>query len=379
MPPKKRKDSLLETTTTSVESKEKKRRKKLIDLPGAVAIVNNGPGAANSCFITVPEQVTKKIRRYTDLLYGTIAYEQLSRLRNDTANSTHILTLVPNTVRAILDYNNIRFAGILLKLTTVEIPEILWYDIDYPNKVLYLYASKTMFENFCTLNNNYDVMMETGFVPLEAYNPFSSPKEVKITPALVKCAVMCDHLAQHVIDDIYRNSCSMDERSVISGNGCTLHYNWTRHGITLHSIFSITRHGTRTQSMRDTLSYSTVIGLSDESKRLTDIVPFTNVFENTVLPALDGSGIGPNNIIDGSLIDTSSPQLADLVDLANSAAAAAPREEDNLSGRLANIANTFASTINGLTGGASSSSSGANITNNNEDAATTTSGYRFIY
>lgn len=350
MPPKKRREPIEEE-----EEKKKKKKTKKIDLPGAVGFTN---ATNSSCFITVPEQVTKKIRRYIDLLYGTIAYEQLSRLRNDTANSAHILTLVPNTVRAILDYNNIRFAGVLLKLTTVEIPEILWYDIDYPNRILYLYALKTMFENFCTTNNNYDVMMETGFVPLEAYNPFSSPREVKITPALVKCAVMCDHLAQHVIDDVYRNSCSLDERSVISGNGCTLHYNWTKHGITLHSIFSITRHGTRTQSLRDTLSYSTVIGLSDESKRLTDIMPFRNN-ENTVLPALDGSGIGP--------IDSSSPQLVDLVDLATSATQ--PSEDVDFSGRLANIANTFATSINGLTGGGSGTI--------NDDS--TTSGYRFIY
>ena len=241
----------------------------LLKLPGAVAVSssssseNNGIAAkvSSSSFPGdhVPNEISFLIRSYLDVLLCSVAIE---KLRLITSGIRHSEYAIPSIVNNILKYNNIMFEDVTMSDTKLYIPEPLWYDIDIQNRHLHLYLNQEMYNMFCTKMSDTPVTMISGIVPLERYNPLTVHKALKtLDSAMINCAVVCDHVAQHIISELYEN---IDERSMKS-DGADIHERYNRYGTTLHSMLDITLIGNQVQETNQTSNFLTMLGCNNNS------------------------------------------------------------------------------------------------------------------
>lgn len=228
--------------------------------------------AAPSLKDCVPDEIAFRIRTYLDVLLGATSIEKL-RLATTMYNVSGIGSAandrehrdsqyaIPNIVDAILKYNNIAFASVVLYRTKIELVEPIWYDIDLPNNELRLFvpANSRAFPRQIT---DYPVVMASGIVPVERYNPHApNPAIDNIDIATIHCAVMCDHVAQHIIDEL------LDTEP--KSEGADIHDRFGRNGTTLHSMFDITSVGDKCENYSET---SKLITLFDARNKTSDDV-----------------------------------------------------------------------------------------------------------
>lgn len=224
---------------------------------------NNGDPSLNDC---VPNDIAFRVRAYLDVLLGATSIEK-ARLaaarytsgggsgnrgfgKNNDLAYRDSLYAVPNIVDAILKYNNIAFSSVILYRTKTELIEPIWYDIDLPNNELRLFAN-TNSRQFARQMNNYPVVMSSGIIPVERYNPYMpNPIIDNIDIATIHCAVTCDHVAQHIIDEVFDPEPPAD--------GADIHDRFARHGTTLHSMFDITVMGDKCENNNETSRLVTI-------------------------------------------------------------------------------------------------------------------------
>lgn len=174
------------------------------------------------------------IRTYLDVLLSSVLIEKI----NLAARNKHQSELaIPNVVDNILRYNNIAFSTVRMSTTNIALPEPLWYEIDVLNNRLQLYIYQPMYDSFCMTLSDHPVILSSGIVPLDRYDP---PEHCPIAnstvdSATINCAVVCDHLAQHVISEV------LGPRKA---EGASIHDRYNERGCTLHSMFDITMLGT---------------------------------------------------------------------------------------------------------------------------------------
>lgn len=192
------------------------------------AVIKLPGGYARKAVIDeVPDAVAYRVRAYLDELFGTIMLQ--------ANESNECFDAVPIVVSNILKYNNIQFATVDMYKTSVNIPEPLWFKFEIDKRRLILYLNEIMYNDYCTTATSTEVpvVWSCGHVPVDKYNPYlAHPKVSELDSAKIKCAVACDHVAQHIIHRYYSDTPPLANAELHEGG-------WTRYGTTLHSMLDV--------------------------------------------------------------------------------------------------------------------------------------------
>lgn len=226
-------------------------------LPGGSAIsqepynsrcIGSGVGEA-------PREVVKNIRKYMDILLNSALLEA-KYLTSSEMNQANSMLAIPGVVSAILEYNNISFKTIKYCTTRIDLFESVWYTYNITKNELILYINEQMYTEFCSKNSNDPVIFTSGIIPIEIFNPYeSNPNIDSVSLPIIHCAIVSDHVAQHIISDLYcpdKVSCA------------DIHDKFCDYGTTLHSMF----HLEQTFVKMPTREYSNYLTLSTSSAPL---------------------------------------------------------------------------------------------------------------
>lgn len=214
-----------------------------ITLPGGRATIDHNKiiktGGRN--IGALPKNLTYYIRQYLDILFGAVETERVRLLQQNCYQSDIAL---PNVIASILQYNNITFKSITLTNTKIPLPEPLWYDIDLVNNHLSLFLYQPLYDTFCTSTTRLPVIISSGIIKLEDYNPVVSHPLAReqLDMATYNCAIMADHTAQHIISDLF-----LADKKV---PGADIHDHYNDVGTTLHSMLEITAVGVQDSTAR---------------------------------------------------------------------------------------------------------------------------------
>lgn len=175
----------------------------------------------------VPDTVAYRIRAYLDELFGTIMLQ--------VKESNSCFDAIPVVVNSILKYNNIQFETVDMINTRINTPEPLWFKFEIDKRHLTLYLNENMYNDYCTNNvsASVPVVWSCGHIAVENYNPYRSHPEVSdLDTAKIKCALVCDHVAQHIIHRYYKYTPLLTSAELHDDG-------WTKIGTTLHSMLDI--------------------------------------------------------------------------------------------------------------------------------------------
>lgn len=181
-------------------------------------------GYARRLHDEMPDNVNYNVRAYLDALFGGIMLQ--ASVVSDN------LRAIPTVVSVALGYNNIYFKNVEMRKTNVIMPEPIWYSIDLADNALTLYVDESMYNEYCSVLSDVPVTWCGGALRVDRYNPLKTDRRLvsEMDSAKIKCAVACDHVAQHIIHELMNPDYS--ERA-------ELHENWTRYGTTLHSMIDL--------------------------------------------------------------------------------------------------------------------------------------------
>lgn len=222
----------------------------ILELPGGTSttnninlttfeVVKNCKGNIGSHSIgEVPREITYFIRQYMDCLFGAVILQAHAAAQRNNFMSYES---VPGIVAEILNYNNIIFQDVSMIKSKLTLHEPIWYRIDVQRSTLTLYLDESLYDNMCMRLSDLPVSFDGGIISLDIFNPYEQNPilPTTISSAMISCAVMCDHVAQHIITDIF--SCQ-DKNSLKNLPDSHLHTEYTKYGTTMHSIFSIERN-----------------------------------------------------------------------------------------------------------------------------------------
>lgn len=217
---------------------KRKKRSRSDETASSVAVPSSGGGgggviklpggyACKAVLDEVPDTVTYRVRAYLDELFGTIMLQ--------VKESNSCFDAVPIVVSNILKYNNIQFATVDMYKTRVNIPEPLWFKFEIDKRHLILYLNEIMYNDYCTTTTSTEVpvVWSCGHIPVDKYNPYRTHPDVsELDTAKIKCAMACDHVAQHIIHRYYNDKPLLANTELHEGG-------WTRYGTTLHSMLDI--------------------------------------------------------------------------------------------------------------------------------------------
>lgn len=216
---------------TRLFRRKKLKMKKKLDLPGGVAHCSKGLSSSsryynNSSNDDLPRSIAYAIHDYMDQVFGSIMWFR----------SESFTDMIPICVNAILSYNKIYFSGISITESpySVEMFEPIWYYIDIKKKVLRLFYSRSMINEFASNKTDVPVYYTTGRLALDKFDPpyvHENVADCDIGTAAINCAVLCDHVSQHIITEIL---CPLPKTVSIHDPL------WNKTGCTLHSIFDVT-------------------------------------------------------------------------------------------------------------------------------------------
>ncbi|AYP97916.1 GrBNV gp13-like protein-like protein [Mauternbach virus] len=176
----------------------------------------------------VPIEYVKYIRDYMDILFSSVAFEANSLIQMDKMES---ILAVPGIVNAILEYNNISFINIKYCKTTIDLFEPIWYSYNIAKSELILYFNDALYDRFCMESDDKPVLFTSGVIPIDLLNPYENdPNHDTIDSAMIHAAIAADHVAQHIISDIYQPN---------KPQCASIHDKFTDYGTTLTSIFFI--------------------------------------------------------------------------------------------------------------------------------------------
>lgn len=167
-----------------------------------------------------------KIREYLDCLFGTVL-----KAATSCGSGVDTINIIPNVVAEILRFNNIEFLKITINYIN-GFDEPIWFDIDISNTTLKLFVNEQMYEDFCNRKNSIPVTFINHQPDIERFNPLSSEIDESIQQSLINCAIVCDHVATHIIDQIVNTP---DGSEPLHG------LTFGRDGYTLHSLLRVNK------------------------------------------------------------------------------------------------------------------------------------------
>lgn len=285
--------------TIKFTSKHKSKAVNL-KLPGGVAktVASYSDKCMGSGVGEAPREVVQNVRRYMDVLINSVVLEAkfITSLEMEQSNS---LLAIPGVVSSILEYNNISFKTIKYCITKVDIFEPVWYTYSITKSELILYINESMYEEFCSKNNNDPVIFTSGVIPIEIYNPYEVDPGLNIMQApIIHCAIASDHVAQHIIYDIY----------CMNKVPCAdIHEKFCDVGTTLHSMFHLERTCTK-MPKREYSNYLTLgstassMPLLNSTQRIIEsIIPQNQQMSENSLNFAYSSLIPQNQVLENSV------------------------------------------------------------------------------
>lgn len=187
----------------------------------------------------LPPWYVQRLTDYLSTLFGSVVLEGI---HTKLTNLHDTWLYIPAVVCAILDYNNVNFLAVQYVPTKCQIAEPVWYKIDVATNTLTLYINVHMFHQFCLELEQKPVVMMDGEVALHDYNPHaipniaSCPNAFRIDQAMINIAVLSDHVALHILNELYADPNKPESyRDDLHEN-----YQPTDGITTLHSMFDIT-------------------------------------------------------------------------------------------------------------------------------------------
>ena len=195
----------------------------------------------------IPDEISYHLRHYLDILFSSVILESRKLILNQEKNS---IFAIPAVVNNILTYNNISFKTVKYMITKIFLPEPVWYYFDVQANELILFLYEPLYNNLCMKSNILPVTLSSGNLVLEKFNnnyydddadndaddaengDFFRNRQSDIDRAILNCAIVADHVAQHIISDIFDPN-----KKFKSSN---LHSNYNKVGTTLHSMLNIT-------------------------------------------------------------------------------------------------------------------------------------------
>ncbi|AQN78563.1 ACH96133.1 GrBNV gp13-like protein [Kallithea virus] len=263
----------------------------VIKLPGGSgipsAIKNLGSGIGE-----IPKESVKLIRDYMDMLFSSVAIEANYLLQ---MNQQESILAIPGIVNAILEYNNLSFTNIKYCKTKIELIEPVWYTFNIAKSELILYFNEAFYDQFCMKNNDKPVLFTSGIIPIELLNPYeTNPLFQTIDSAMIHSAILADHVAQHIILDIYR-----PDRSQCA----SIHDKFSCIGTTLHSIFFIEQNSLP-MPKREYNNYMTMVPNNGNNLGFNgNVMNSTRNLLNNFLHPTSGSALLGTNTITGKIQD----------------------------------------------------------------------------
>lgn len=209
------------------------------------------PGGYVSKTITneQPLQVTKKIRKYMDMLYSTIY------LASEKENTDEIIEIVPYLIRNILNFNNFMFSTIKIYNIKNEFVEPIWYNYDIDENVLELYIFEESIKKLCENTKKLEVIFTSGLIPLHKFNPYKSVCDStnfdQDAQSISYLIALCDHASQHIINNLHH-----DLNNEIIPDSSDLHYKFTKYGTTLHTMFDLNRIAKREKGINTSTCFN---------------------------------------------------------------------------------------------------------------------------
>lgn len=195
-----------------IRSRNDKSAKKLINEPSTLEGVN----------IYCPEShdfnlYLRTLRRYSELVFSSIVQN----------NYGEWYKIAPTVINEILKFNNIHLKKVTAQTTDIQMYEPMMPV--YPSlDELIIFVNLDMFNDYCVARNMGNVSWNPGTIYMSKLN--TTKTTPIITLAMVKCAVMCDHVAQHAIHDYYNSNTLECEDP---------HESYTDYGFTFASVFDI--------------------------------------------------------------------------------------------------------------------------------------------
>lgn len=226
-------DSDEDSDVILIESDKKNQNKKIIELPGGRATISTNSYSQSlsrnqNCTGEASQHVVQYIRNYIDMLFSSVALEAMHLTQSNQRES---ILAIPGIVSSILEYNNIMFNSVKFCKTKVDIPEPVWYMYSVSKNELILFFDEVFYDDFCMKVGDRPVTFTNGIIPIELMNPYETdPNFQTIDSAMIHCAIIADHVAQHIIIDL------MGTNKILSAD---IHDRFTSCGTTLHSIFFI--------------------------------------------------------------------------------------------------------------------------------------------
>lgn len=201
------------------------RKPKRLDIPGGTAeAIPLGNSCNGSGVGEVPEEVTKYIRDYMDMVFGAV---MLGAERVTSMNQRSSIHVIPEVIDAMLIYNNREFDIMTCDFESrLDLIEPIWYTMDVTNSRLNLFIDQRKYDEFCLKNSDLPVLFPGGSIPIDIYDPCKeNPNFGKIELAMTKCVIACDHVVTHILSDMMNESklpCS-DYHKDYAINGTTFH------------------------------------------------------------------------------------------------------------------------------------------------------------
>lgn len=217
----------------------------------------------------IPDEITYYIRSYMNILIGSVLIESERMKLNGQTNS---LCAIPGIVANILNYNNVTFRTIKYCFTKILLCEPVWFHFDIEKNELILFIYEPLYDTLCSKITALPVTLSSGLLNLEKFNNSetiinNARSSTSLTTflktndefstrsthyrAIFNCAIVADHVAQHILYEIFNDSC-------VDRKNCNLHDNYNSVGTTLHSMFEISAVS-KTKKTTEEKNYFTVI------------------------------------------------------------------------------------------------------------------------
>ncbi|ABO45346.1 unknown [Gryllus bimaculatus nudivirus] len=220
--------------------KYKNKKQKNIKVPGGI-LQPTTPGTSSIFCDNVNREVIQRIRSYLNMCISTS--KQIIDLLCDSGNinkASDTVFQIPELINQMCRYNNIYFKNVLLYKSKKQLFEPLWYTIVIETSCLYVFIDESLYNEFCKFSfvPSLPVLINTGSFLVDQFNSdaFDSDK-FNVPTCVEKVIVACDHLTQHIINDIYGKK--IDNSDILLNGINGIHDNWTEHGTTLHSMFEL--------------------------------------------------------------------------------------------------------------------------------------------
>jgi len=180
----------------------------------------------------------------------SVTYSYLATLVESNTCDQPIYNVMPMIVDAIMRYNNVYFDNVVLYVTEKRtLFEPLWYNIEQydDHRLLVLFYDRSFYEEFVTTTIGSCVYWAHGNLNFDAYyQEYEHP--IVLTQSntpLLKAIIACDHLALHVLHQLYDDETRNATRSRVQLSTDDIHEVWSNDnaphvGVTLHSFFKLT-------------------------------------------------------------------------------------------------------------------------------------------